>query len=148
MKGARAPLVLAALLVALPALAQDLPKFPKAGPPQPLPEPECDIALANNGQWLLGAWVAPQARWAFTRNQAGRIAWTMERKPQADEGFGWQPGAVIEGEVTAVTGCTVALAAGEGAFAFEGVLGDVGRLYGFATNQAGRQVRFVLRRER
>ncbi|TAN66606.1 MAG: hypothetical protein EPN20_07110, partial [Magnetospirillum sp.] len=112
------------LLAANPAWAENLPQFPKIGPPQPLPDPACNTAIANNGQWLLGNWVAPQARWTFTRKEAGAIAWTMDRKSSADEGFGWQQGAIIDGMVSAVSGCTVALSAGEGAFAFEGVLGD------------------------
>lgn len=143
-------LSLAALLMvaALPALAQPLPQFPKAAPPEPLPEPICDTALANNGAWLLGRWVAPQTRWEFTRAADGGIAWTLDRKGSINRDFGWAEGATISGTAEKVSGCTVALKAGEGAFAFEGVLTDSGKLYGFASNAKGDHVRFVLRRER
>lgn len=135
------------LALALPAAAADLPQFPKIGPPQPLPEPSCDVAQASDGAWLLGRWVAPGTRWSFERQGAG-IGWTLDRKGTVNEGFGWRDGATITGAVEAVTGCTVALKAGEGAFLFEGVLTDGGKLYGFALTPKGDAVRFVLRRER
>jgi len=139
----------AALVVAAasPVGAQELPQFPKAGPPQPLPEASCDTSLANNGEWLLGRWVAPQTRWEFTRS-GGTIAWTLDRKGGLNADFGWQDGAQITGTVENVTGCTVMLVAGEGAFRFEGVLTETGKLFGFATNRKGEAVRFTLRRER
>lgn len=142
-------LIAALLLVALatPVGAQELPKFPKAGPPEPLPEPACDTALPNNGEWLIGRWVSPQTKWSFAR-QAQSIAWTMDRKGALGEGFGWQDGATITGTVDKVSGCTVTMSAGQGAFVFEGVLTDGGKLYGFATNKKGDHVRFTLRRER
>lgn len=143
------PLVIAALALSLavPAAAQDLPQGPKAGPPEPLPEAGCDTARANDGAWLLGRWVAPQARWEFSRGDTA-IAWTLDHKGSVGSNFGWREGARITGAVTKVTGCTVTLSAGEGAFAFEGVLTESGKLYGFATNAKGDHVRFVLRRER
>ncbi len=145
----RIVVALAALMAAaaLPAAAQDLPQFPKAGPPQPLPEASCDTSLANNGEWLVGRWVAPQTRWEFAR-AGDDIAWTLDRKGGLNPGFGWQDGTQITGTVEQVTGCTVVLVAGQGAFRFEGVLTDAGRLYGFATNSKGDAVRFTLRRER
>jgi hypothetical protein len=136
-----------ALLLAAPAAAQELPQGPKAGPPEPLPEAACDVGLPNNGAWLLGRWVAPQARWEFFRNDSA-IAWTLDQKGSVGSNFGWRDGTQITGVVTRVTGCTAALSAGEGAFAFEGVLTESGKLYGFATNPKGEHVRFVLRRER
>lgn len=141
------PLSLAALVLAAPALAQDLPQFPKIAPPEPLPEAICDTALANNGEWLLGRWVAPQTRWEFTRAGAA-IAWTLDRKGGTNPEFGWQDGAQITGTAEKVTGCSVALVAGQGAFRFEGVLTDSGKLFGYATNRKGDVVRFTLRRER
>lgn len=147
----RLVLTAAALLCAAPVLAQELPQSPKVAPPEPLPEPICDTGLANNGEWLLGRWVAPQARWEFTRAAAGSgadIAWTLERKGGANADFGWQDGAQITGAAEKVTGCTVTLVAGQGAFRFEGVLTDSGKLYGFATSRKGEVVRFTLRRER
>lgn len=137
----------ALLLVTAPAGAADLPQFPKAGPPGPLPEPACDTGLANSGEWLVGRWVAPHTKWSFTR-QGQAIGWTLERRGSINEGFGWREGATITGTVDSVTGCTVTLKAGEGDFLFDGVLTEGGKLYGFATNKAGEQVRFVLRRER
>jgi hypothetical protein len=141
----------AAILLALavsPAAAEDeLPKFPKAGPPQPLPEATCDVGKADAGDWLLGGWVAPQTRLTF-RRQGADIAWSMDRKGSGGE-FGWQEGAVIDGRVAAVSACTLRLVAGtDGAFTFEGVLTEDGRIFGYATNKAGADVRFVLRRER
>jgi hypothetical protein len=119
------------MLVATAANAENLPQFPKIGPPSPLPDPACDTAAASDGAWLVGRWVGPGAKWLFTR-----------------DGFGWREGAVITGSVAAASGCTVTLAAGDNAFLFEGVLTDGGKLYGYAVNPKGDQVRFVLRRER
>lgn len=145
----RFALMFAALLaVAAPASADEqLPQFPKIAPPEPLPEAACDTALPNNGEWLLGRWVAPQSRWEFTR-QSGAIAWTLDRKGGLNQDFGWQDGTQITGTADKVTGCTVALVAGQGAFRFEGVLTESGKLYGFATSRRGEVVRFTLRRER
>lgn len=143
----RNALILALMLAAAPAAAQELPQFPKIAPPEPLPEATCNTTLANNGEWLLGRWVAPQARWEFTRAGEG-IAWTLDRKGGANADFGWQDGAQITGTAEKVTGCTVALVAGQGAFRFEGVLTEGGKLFGYATNRKGENVRFTLRRER
>ena len=136
---------------ALPAAAAEdedrLPQFPKAGPPNPLPEAACDTRRADAGDWLLGRWVGPQTALAFTRGGES-ITWVMDRKSNAGE-FGWTAGAVFDGRVAAVTGCTVRLTAGpDDAFVFEGVLTGEGRLYGYAVNKAGADVRFVLRREK
>jgi hypothetical protein len=140
--------VAALVLPAVPAaLAQELPKFPKAGPPEPLPEATCDTAIANNGEWLVGRWVAPQTKWEFSRKDGGLI-WTMDRKGSIANDFGWVDGTQIGGPVDKASGCTVALSGGNGAFMFEGVLSDGGKLYGFATNKRGEHVRFILRRER
>lgn len=144
----RLSLSLAALCLAAPALAQELPQFPKIAPPEPLPEPICDTGLANNGEWLLGRWVAPQARWEFTRAADKGIAWTLERKGGMNADFGWQDGTQINGTAEKITGCSVTLVAGQGAFRFEGVLTDTGKLYGYATSRRGEVVRFTLRRER
>lgn len=143
----RRAVTLAVLLLAAPAWAQELPQFPKVAPPEPLPEASCDTTQANAGEWLLGHWVAPQSRWEFTRAGAG-IAWTLDRKGGMNQDFGWQDGSQITGTAEKVTGCTVALVAGQGAFRFEGVLTESGKLYGFATNRKGEMVRFTLRRER
>ncbi|MDA8231873.1 MAG: hypothetical protein M0006_11095 [Magnetospirillum sp.] len=134
------------LIAAVPAGAQELPHFPKAGPPEPLPEASCDTAQPSNGDWLLGHWVAPQTRFEFARKGAG-IGWVMDRKAEADD-FGWRQGGVIEGKVAEITGCTVRLTAGDDDFVFEGVLTGEGKLYGYAVNKAGRNVRFLLRREK
>lgn len=143
----RFAVILAALVAAVPAWAQELPQFPKIAPPEPLPEAICDTTLANNGEWLLGRWVAPQSRWEFTRSGAA-IAWTLERKGSANQDFGWQDGTQITGAAEHVSGCSVVLTAGQGAFRFQGVLTDSGKLYGYATNRKGEVVRFTLRRER
>ena len=159
------------MLAAWPALGQELPKFPKARPPQPLPEATCDVDKADAGDWLLGGWVAPETRFQFSRTAKG-IVWTMDRKGAGGE-FGWQDGAVIDGRVATLSACSVGLVAGESpqtngmpakpagespqvdrpgdggaAVTFEGVLTEDGKIYGYATNKAGNDVRFVLRRER
>ncbi|MGE5547710.1 MAG: hypothetical protein ACM33T_12485 [Solirubrobacterales bacterium] len=142
--------VLTALLLAalaLPAAAQELPKFPKAAPPEPTPDPICDTAKPSGGDWLLGRWVAPNTKWSFER-AGGAIGWTLERKGSINQDFGWQDGATITGTVDKVSGCTVSLKAGQGDFLFDGVLTEDGKLYGYAVNKAGQTVRFVLRRER
>lgn len=145
----RPVLMLAVLLVAAaPAMAENtFPQSPKVGPPEPLPEATCDTALANSGDWLLGRWVGPQARWEFIRN-GGAITWTLDRKGGMNADFGWQDGTQITGTTDKVTGCTVSLVAGQGAFRFEGVLTESGKLFGFAANPKGEVVRFTLRRER
>ncbi|MBC7951299.1 MAG: hypothetical protein H7Z12_05670 [Rhodospirillaceae bacterium] len=142
-------ILIAALLAAAPAmaLAQELPQFPKIAPPEPLPDAICDTAKPNDGQWLVGRWVAPQSRWEFTRSGSG-ITWTLDRKGSANSDFGWQDGTQIDGIADKVTGCTVHLTAGKGAFQFDGVLTEGGKLFGFATNRKGENVRFTLRRER
>jgi hypothetical protein len=149
----RTLLIAAFCVLAVPALADDdaPPQGPKAPPPEPLPEPICDVAKPDGGDWLLGRWVAPYAKWAFERNTSGKLAWVLEQKPDINRAAGWKDGARIEGRVAAVSGCTVKLEAGEGgvvAFAFEGVKTDDGKIYGFAVNPAGQQIRWVLRRER
>lgn len=142
-------ILIATLLAGLffPVGAQELPQFPKAGPPEPLPEAACDTTSANNGEWLVGRWVSPQTKWSFVR-QGQAIAWTMERKSALSDGFGWQEGSTITGMVDKVSGCTVTMSAGEGRFVFEGVQTEGGKLYGFATNPKGDRVRFTLRREK
>lgn len=143
----RLALLVLTLCLPVAAIAQELPKFPKAGPPEPLPEPTCDTSVANNGEWLVGRWVAPQTRWEFTR-VGGKLGWEMDRKGQIATDFGWSDGTRINGPVDKVSGCTVNLSGGNGAFVFEGVLSEAGKIYGFATNRAGQHVRFILRRER
>ena len=138
---------LALMLLATPALAQELPQFPKAAPPEPLPDAFCDTKAPNSGDWLLGRWVAPQSRWEFTR-KGNAIAWVLDRKGGMNGDFGWQDGTQIDGTVEAVSGCTVTLVAGQGAFRFEGVLTESGKLFGFATSRRGEVVRFTLRREK
>jgi hypothetical protein len=91
--------------------------------------------------------VAPQSRWEFAR-QGGAIVWTLDRKGGMNQDFGWQDGAQITGTADRFTGCTVHLVAGQGAFQFEGVLTESGKIYGFATSRKGEVVRFTLRRER
>lgn len=143
-------LVLALCLVlALPAAAQEMPRFPKAGPPEPLPDASCDTAMADTGEWLVGRWVAPMARWEFMRQGAG-LVFRLDQKSGINNDFGWREGASITGTVQAVTGCTVKLAASDGGavFAFDGVLTEGGKIYGAASNKAGQSVRYVLRRER
>lgn len=132
--------------LAAPAAAQELPHFPKASPPQPLPDPPCDAARPDGGDWVIGNWVGPQTRLRFTRTAEG-IRWTLDRKGAGGE-FGWQDGATLDGRVTAASACTLRLEAGGGAFVFDGVRTEDGRIYGFATNRAGATVRFLLRRER
>lgn len=134
-------------ILALPALAADFPKSPKIGPPEPLPDAICDLSVPSDGEWVVGNWVAPRTKWIFARD-GGDLVWTMERKAQINEGFGWRDGATISGTVERITGCTIALKAGEGAFSFDGVLTDRGHLFGYATNTRGDNVRFTLRRER
>ncbi|WP_245651108.1 hypothetical protein [Paramagnetospirillum marisnigri] len=149
----RTLLSLACLLAALasPSLAQDLPKGPKAPPPEPNPEPICDTAAPSSGDWLMGRWVAPHSRWEFTRAADGKAAFGLEQKSDINKALGWKPGTRIDGKVTRLTGCTVRLEAGDEAvpaFVFEGVLTADGKVYGFAVNPAGDSARWILRRER
>jgi hypothetical protein len=149
---ARLCLLALCLLTALPAAADGdgddkLPQFPKVRPPSPLPETTCDASRPGGGDWLVGRWVGPQTVLSFSRG-ANSLAWVLDRKSAAGE-FGWAAGGTIEGIVVAATACTVRLTAGpDGAFVFEGVLTEEGRLYGYAVNKAGADVRFTLRREK
>jgi hypothetical protein len=145
----RLPLLISALLLAAPAFAEDLPQGPKAGPPEPLPEADCDTSLPNNGEWLLGRWVAPMSKWEFTRSGGG-LDFRFEQKQGHNSEYGYRDGAVITGKVAQVSGCTMTLAAGEGdaSFGFEGVRIDGGRIFGFARSTDGKHVRYTLRRER
>ena len=140
-------LVLLVLAAAPPAAAEDLPQFPKIGPPGSLPEAICDTRIANDGEWLLGRWVSPHSRWEF-RRQGAALAWSLERKGGVDDGMGWSAGTRIDGTVTAVSGCGFALGAGDGQFAMDGVLTDGGKLFATAANAKGKSARFILRRER
>lgn len=130
-----------------PALAEDLPRFPKAGPPAALPEALCDQTQASDGVWLLGRWVSPHSRWEFQR-QGQTLVWSLERKGSVDDGMGWSAGTRIDGQVQAVSPCGFTLGAGDGQFVMEGVLTDGGKLYATAANAKGKTARFVLRRER
>ena len=135
------------LCAASPAVAQDLPQFPKVGPPGSLPEPVCDTAMANDGQWLVGRWVSPQSRWEFHR-QGTSLAWSLDRKGSVNDGLGWSEGSRFDGIVDAISGCTFTLSAGAGQFVMEGVLTDGGKVFGVAANTKGNSARFILRRER
>ncbi|ARJ64420.1 hypothetical protein WV31_01270 [Magnetospirillum sp. ME-1] len=147
----RAALALCCLFAAIPAaLAEDLPKGPKAPPPEPLPDAPCDTAKADSGDWLVGRWVAPYSKWEFKREPQG-LAWKLEQKPDINRDLGYKQGTVIEGKVDAVSPCTMKLTAtenGETAFAFEGVRTEDGKIYGYAVNKAGQNARWTLRRER
>ena len=145
--------ILSAFLLAfgLPALAEDLPQGPKVAPPEPLPEAECDTAKSDTGEWLVGRWVAPYSKWEFRRSAAGDLVWTLDQKPDINRSLGWKEGAHIDGKVTAVSACSLRLTAGDGgevAFAFDGVRTGDGKIYGYAVNVSGQQLRWVLRRER
>lgn len=129
------------------AWGQELPQFPKVAPPQSLPEPICDTAHSDGGDWLLGKWVAPQARWEFGR-AGGALTWALEQKGDLSPERGWRDGARLSGAVERVSACSVGLSGGEGRFSAEGVLTDSGRLFLIATNPEGAQVRYLLRRER
>ncbi|CUW41503.1 conserved protein of unknown function [Magnetospirillum sp. XM-1] len=145
----RAALALCCLLAA-PALAEDLPKGPKAPPPEPLPDATCDTTKADSGEWLLGRWVAPYSKWEFKRDAQG-LAWKLEQKPDINRDLGYKQGTVIEGKVEAISPCTLKLTAtenGETTFAFEGVRTEDGKIYGYALNKAGQNARWTLRRER
>ncbi len=141
----------ALIALALPALAEDLPQGPKAPPPEPLPEASCDAAKPDSGDWLVGRWVAPYSKWEFRRAAAGNLVWTLEQKPDINRSEGWKDGARFDGKVDAVSACTLRLTAGDNgevAFTFNGVLTEGGKIYGYAANSSGQQLRWVLRRER
>jgi hypothetical protein len=132
------------------ALAQDLPQGPKAPPPDPLPEPLCDVARPDSGDWLVGRWVMPYGRWEIRRDGKG-LTWTLDQKPNINASLGWKDGARLDGRVEAVSACTLRLVGQEGAetvFSFDGVSTDDGRIYGYAMNRTGQKVRWTLRRER
>lgn len=141
--------VLAALVLALPgaAAAQELPQFPKVSHPGSLPEPICDAARADAGDWLVGKWVAPLARWEFVR-QGNALTWVLDQKGAIDIGQGWRDGARLDGPVGPLSACTVGLSGGDGRFSAQGVLTETGRLFLIATNPQGAEVRYLLRRER
>ncbi len=84
----RAALALCCLLISTPALAQDLPKGPKAPPPEPLPDAPCDAAKADSGDWLVGRWVAPFSKWQFKRDAQG-LVWKLEKKPDLNREMGY-----------------------------------------------------------
>ena len=142
---------LALIAFSLPVFAADLPQGAKAPPPEPLPEASCDATKANSGDWLVGRWVAPYSKWEFQRAAAGDLVWSLEQKPDINRSLGWKDGTRIDGKVAAVSACTLRLTAGDGgavAFAFEGVRTDDGKIFGYAVNTSGQQLRWVLRRER
>jgi len=143
--------LVAVFALAMPALAdEDLPQGPKMTPPEPLPEPICDTAKPDTGDWLVGRWVAPYSKWEFSRAEGG-LGFRLEQKPDINRSLGWKDGATFTGKVVTVSPCSLRLAAGDNgevAFAFEGVRTDDGKIYGFAVNPAGQQLRWVLRRER
>jgi len=146
----RAALALCCLLTAAPAFAQELPKGPKAPPPEPLPDATCDTAKPDAGDWLVGRWVAPYSKWEFKREAQG-LTWTLEQKPDINRDLGYKQGTVIEGKVSELSACTFRLIAvenGETAFDFQGVRTEDGKVYGYATNKAGQGARWTLRRER
>lgn len=139
--------VAACLCAAFPAVAQELPQFPKSGPPDSLPEPVCDTTRADGGDWLLGHWVSPHSRWEFHR-QDGALHWVLERKGSVNDTLGWDEGARLDGAVTAVSPCSFTLDGGNGQFVMNAVLTDGGKVFGVAVNPKGDSVRFLLRRER
>ena len=144
-------LSVALIALGLPAFAEDLPQGPKAPPPEPLPEASCDATKADSGDWLVGRWVAPYSKWQFQRAAGGGLTWTLEQKPDINRSLGWKDGANFGGAVAAVSACTLRLTAGDNgevSFAFDGVRTDDGKIYGYAVNPTGQQVRWVLRRER
>lgn len=141
-------LVVALCLAPLvPAAAENLPQFPKIGPPGSLPEAACDTSRAHSGDWLLGRWVSPHSRWEFQR-QGTALVWSLERKGSVDDGMGWSAGTRIDGAVSAVSACSFTLGAGDGQFSMEGVLTEGGKVYAVAANAKGKTARFLLRRER
>lgn len=135
------------LCLSVPALAQELPKFPKAGPPETMPEPPCDATVANNGDWLVGNWVSPHSRWKFTRQGDG-LVWSLDRSGTINDGLGWSAGAHLDGTVGAVSACSFVLDSGNGQFVMNAVFTDGGKIYGAAANANGASARFLLRRER
>lgn len=137
-------------LLSAPALAEDdFPQSPKIGPPEPLPEASCDTAQKDGGQWLLGRWVAPNAKFEFSRASENEpVSFSLNRKAGFDE-FGWTSETIIKGMVDQLSPCSLRAHAGEnGQFVFEAVSTAPGKIYGFATNAKGDHVRFILRRER
>ncbi|TAN63050.1 MAG: hypothetical protein EPN20_10275, partial [Magnetospirillum sp.] len=91
------------IALGLPAWADDLPRGPKAAPPEPLPEATCDTARADTGDWLVGRWVAPYSKWEFQRAAGGGLVWTLDQKPDINRSLGWKEGARIDGKVAAVS---------------------------------------------
>jgi hypothetical protein len=146
----RAALALCCLFAASSAMAQDLPKGPKAPPPEPLPDATCDTAKADSGDWLVGRWVAPYSKWEFKRETQG-LVWKLEQKPDINRDLGYKQGTVIEGKVTEISACTLKLLGsenGETVFSLEGVRTEDGKIYSYATSKSGQSARWTLRRER
>lgn len=144
----RLPILAALLLLPAIAFAQELPKGPKAPPPEPLPDATCDTAKPDAGDWLLGHWVAPYSKWEFRRDGVA-MNWKLEQKADINKDLGYKEGAVLTGKVDELSACSLKFAARDGeqiAFTFEGVRTEDGRIYGFADNGKGQTARWTLRR--
>lgn len=122
----------------------ELPHFPKAKPPQPLPEPVCDATRADAGDWLLGHWTGTGVRLEVRRQGAG-VVWHLSGDNVASK-FNVSAVNGLSGTATALSPCTVSLSAGApSAFVFEAVLTEDGQLFGYATDPDGDDIRFSLR---
>ncbi len=134
--------ILAGAILVVPAVAEEFPQGPKAGPPSPLPHLMCDSLKAKDKTWLRGIWRTPAGVWRF-----GEGTWALERRTGYDLGFDWPGQSKITGTITALDGCSVTLTADEGAFVFEGVHASPDGIFGVATARTGKTLRLTFRRE-
>ena len=113
------------LLLTSPAWGQDdeLPRFPKIAPPDPLPEPAC-ASVANPRQWGLGEWTNPVLRLHIAES-----GWTIGGRTQ------------LSGDKIQLDDCTVSLNE-----VFSGIRTEDGRMYGILRTANGKAERITLSR--
>lgn len=136
-------LLAAAMMMAAPALAQDFPKSPKAGPPDAMPDALCDAGQSDTGAWAVGRWVAPQ-----TRLEIMADGFVLDRKGTMNDAFGWRDGARIQGRIAKVSPCTLELVTMDGGFTLDAIRTEAGHLFTQARNAKGESLRLTFRRER
>ena len=123
----RKALILAALLAAPAWADDDMPKFPKIAPPDPLPDAAC-AGVANPESWALGDWISPTLRVH------------VDQKTWSITGSASSTGAIVQLEA-----CGLSLSADD-AQIFAGVRAEDGGLYGAYWPAQGKVQRLVFHR--
>ena len=120
--------ILGLALLAAPVWAQQIEKFPKAAPPDPLPETQCDGAVTP-ATWGLGQWHSKSAKLMVEKGR-----WHLD----SDEGE-------FSGTAVELTDCAVRLTSSkDGKAVFEGVRDLDNQLYGVLTIGDDRPSRYVM----